>query len=77
MLRTNRQIDIAFLLIVPIFASVVSLLINANSLTSTFLFLGFPAIWLSFRVPHLIKDCIVYSALGCSNCFYLGLFCPY
>ena len=45
----------------PIFASIISLTLKANYLTTTLLFFGVPSIYLSFRNQHAIRKSLVFS----------------
>src|SRR5690242_14110983 len=57
------KLDIILLVLFPIFSAILSLIINANYLTSILLFFGLPSLWLSYRTPHVIKRTAIYSAI--------------
>lgn len=63
-LKNTKQVDVIILLFFAILAPVVSLIFETNLLTSLFLFYGLPALWLSFRMPGLIKRTAFFSFLG-------------
>jgi len=58
-----RTVDYILLLLFPFVAAMVSFVIEANFLVSTFLFFGLPAIWLSYRNKRAIKKTLIFSAL--------------
>jgi hypothetical protein len=60
----SKKIDIIFLILSPIFASVTSLYFKTNFLTSTFLFFGIPAIYLSLRNQRAVKKSTIFSILA-------------
>src|SRR3989344_248725 len=53
-----------WLVIWPIAASVISFLLRADVMISMLLFLGVPAIYLSFLKPHCIKMAAIFSAIA-------------
>lgn len=57
----SKKIDIIFLILSPVFATLVSLVVKANFLTSTLLYFGIPSIYLSFRNKHAIKKSAIFS----------------
>ncbi|VVA44264.1 conserved membrane hypothetical protein [Candidatus Roizmanbacteria bacterium] len=57
----SKKIDIVFLILSPIFASVTSLYFRTNFLTSTLLFYGIPAVYLSLRNMHAVKKSAIFS----------------
>ncbi len=59
----SKKIDIIFLILSPIFATFVSLTLKTNFLTSTLLFFGIPAIYLSWRNQHAVKKSAIFSFL--------------
>ncbi len=59
----HTQIDIAVLILAPILATMLSLIIEANFLTSTLLFFGVPSLYLSYRAKEKVKKTLTYSLL--------------
>src|SRR3989339_2025535 len=57
----SKKIDIIFLILSPIFASITSLYFKTNFLTSTILFFGIPAVYLSWRNQHAVKKSVIFS----------------
>jgi|GEM_PF-385334 len=58
-----QKLDIFLLILFPILAVALSLIFQANFLTSIFLFLGLPSLWLSWRTPAEIKKTLLFSAI--------------
>jgi hypothetical protein len=63
MLRRLTKHEFAILLVWPVFASVLSLILDAQIYLSLFLFFGAPAIYLSFRHPELIRKSLFFSVI--------------
>jgi lycopene cyclase domain-containing protein len=61
--KSMKKWDIILLIIFPLFSVIVSLLITANFLTSTLLFFGLPAAWLSYRTKEMIKKTALFSLI--------------
>ncbi len=59
----RKKGDIIILIMFPIVSVIVSLLIKANFLTSTLLFFGLPAIWLSYRTKEMINKTALFSLI--------------
>lgn len=59
----SKKIDIIFLILSPIFASVISLYFKTNFLISILLFFGIPGVYLSWRNFHAVKKSFVFSLL--------------
>lgn len=59
----KKKTYLILLLLWPIFASIVSFLINANFFVSTVLFLGVPSVFLSFLNKKNIKKLTVFSLI--------------
>lgn len=65
MSKINRKkADLVFLLLFPIVATLLSLLVKANFLTSTLLFFGLPAVYLSFKTKKSIKKTALASLMA-------------
>jgi len=60
-MKKRESIDLALILIWPIIAMILSFLIKPNSLTSIILFLGLPAIYLSFQGKEYVKKVFLFS----------------
>ena len=60
----SKKIDIIFLILSPVFASITSLLLKTNFMISTLLFFGIPAIYLSFRNKHTVEKSLTFSILA-------------
>jgi len=52
-----------FLIISPIFATIISLIFKTNFLTSTLLYFGVPAVYLSLRNKHIVNKSITFSLI--------------
>src|SRR3989344_1185032 len=63
MTKRIRRHEFIFLLIWPAFASILSLVLDAQIYTSMFLFFGVPAVYLSWKHPNLIKKSLVFSLI--------------
>lgn len=59
----SKKIDVIFLIINPIFSTIISLVFKTNFLTSTLLFFGIPAVYLSSRNPHAIKKSFIFASV--------------
>ncbi len=53
-MKKIKKLDIVFLVLLPIFATLVSFVTNANYLESTFLFFALPSFWLSLRTTKKV-----------------------
>lgn len=60
----SKKIDIIFLILSPIFATIISLVFKTTFLTSTLLYFGIPAVYLSLRNAHAIKKSLTFSLFG-------------
>lgn len=58
-----KKIDILFLIISPIVATIVSLFFKVNYLTNIFLYFGLPAAYLSIRNRHAIIKSTIFSLI--------------
>lgn len=63
-LKTVRRTDVGVLLLFLILAPVISLTFKTTLLVSLILFYGLPSLWLSFRMPSLIKRTLFFSFLS-------------
>ncbi len=61
--KEMKKLDIILLVMFPIISVIISLAIKANFLTSTLLFFGLPAIWLSYRTKEMIKKTALFSLI--------------
>ncbi|MCL4364068.1 hypothetical protein M1328_02400 [Patescibacteria group bacterium] len=59
----SKKIDIVFLILSPIFATIASLIFRTDYFTSTLLFFGIPAIYLSFRNNHAVKKSFIFALI--------------
>jgi hypothetical protein len=57
----SKKVDIIFLILSPIFATLSSLIFRTNLLTTLLLYFGIPSIYLTFRNPHAIKKSFIFS----------------
>lgn len=60
-----KTIDIVLMIVFPIFASIITLLFKTNFFTSTLLYFGLPALYLSFRLAKAISKSLI-CAVICS-----------
>lgn len=61
--QSSKVIDITFLILSPIFAFTFSLLLKTDLMTTTLLFFGIPAVYLSFRNTHAVVKSLIFSLL--------------
>ena len=59
----SKKIDIVFLILSPVFATITSLFFRTNFLTSTLLYFGIPAVYLSWRNQHAVRKSAIFSSL--------------
>ncbi len=59
----SKKIDIVFLILSPIFATVTSLILKTDYFVSTLLFFGIPAGYLSWRNSHAIKKSFIFALI--------------
>lgn len=62
-MKSNKTIDLVFLLVISIFAAVTSLLLKANFFISTLLFFGLPSLFISFKNKKAVKKSVVFAFL--------------
>jgi len=62
-MKKREVVDLTLILLWPIAASLLSFLINANTLVSTLLFFGLPSAYLSWRKPAFIKKVAIFSLI--------------
>ncbi|MDD5470077.1 MAG: hypothetical protein PHO92_04760 [Candidatus Peribacteraceae bacterium] len=58
-----KKVDIALLILFPVFAVVISLAVRANFFTSILLFFGLPSLWFSLRTPSQVLKTLLFSLL--------------
>ncbi len=59
----SKKIDIFFLIVSPLVATVISLYFKVNYITNIFLYFGLPALYLSVRNKHAIIKSTVFSLI--------------
>ena len=62
-MKKREKIDLIIILIYPIIASLLSFLIKANFFTSTLIFFGIPALYLSIKYKKYIKKIALFSLI--------------
>lgn len=70
----NKNLDIIILVILLVLAPVLSIILKANLFVSILLFYGLPAVWLSMRIPKLIKKASIISLCGTLIFFIVDYF---
>jgi hypothetical protein len=62
--RGARRFDLALFIVWPIVASLLTVLLRANLLVSTILFLILPSAYLSFRRPEFVRKALIFSCVS-------------
>lgn len=62
-MKKRGAIDLAILLMCPLFATLISLLFKTSAFVSVLLFFGIPALYLSLRGAKYVKKSIVFAAV--------------
>jgi hypothetical protein len=62
--KMRNKKEFVFMFTFPIFATIVSFLINANLLISSILFFGVPSVYLSFKKRESIKKTFIFSLIS-------------
>jgi len=61
--KKSDKFDLILILIYPIFASLISLFLRVNLLSSVFIFYGVPAIYLSIKAKKYITKTLIFSII--------------
>ena len=59
--KTLKKIDIALLILLPLLATITTLLFKLNYLTSSILFFGLISFWLSIRTPKMVTRTAIFA----------------
>lgn len=70
----KRQMDVAFVLVWPILASLLSFLFDVNVLGATLFFLIIPGVYLSFRNPKCVARAALFSLISLPALFSVEYF---
>ena len=63
-MKRGKKIDLIWMILFPIFATIISFIFKTNFLISTLLFFGLPSIYLSIRNKHSIKKTLIFTTIS-------------
>ncbi len=66
------KVDILILAILPLAATLISILFQANLLASTILFFGVPCLWLGYKQPQKVPKALLFSIVLVLPVFVIG-----